>query len=155
MSLCQRTWGFPDGLQYRRPGFDPWVGKIPRRREQLPLPVLLLGECHRQRSLACYSSWGHKESDTTERLTLPLENVVPSVHFYLFFLPIPKASLSERKKADINGYKDFSYMFLNLSLIPQYLQNSQHYKQKRKIVSDSEGPIFIRIVYVESLLYQR
>ena len=23
-------------LQYRRPGFDPWVGKIPQRRERLP-----------------------------------------------------------------------------------------------------------------------
>ena len=33
-------------------------------------PVLSPGESHGQRSLAGYSSWGHKESDTTERLTL-------------------------------------------------------------------------------------
>ena len=26
-------------LQYRRPGFDPWVGKSPWRRERLPIPV--------------------------------------------------------------------------------------------------------------------
>ena len=26
-------------LQCRRPGFDPWVGKIPCRRERLPTPV--------------------------------------------------------------------------------------------------------------------
>ena len=32
----------------------------------------LLGQFHRQRSLACYSPWGHRELDTTERLTLPL-----------------------------------------------------------------------------------
>ena len=30
-----------------------------------PTPVFLAGESHAQRSLAGYSSWGHKESDTT------------------------------------------------------------------------------------------
>ena len=30
-------------------------------------PVFLLGESHGQRSLAGYSPWGWKESDTTER----------------------------------------------------------------------------------------
>ena len=35
-----------------------------------PTPVFLPGEFHGQRSLAGYSPWGHKESDTTERLTL-------------------------------------------------------------------------------------
>ena len=29
-------------LQSMRPGFSPWVGKIPRRREWLPTPILLL-----------------------------------------------------------------------------------------------------------------
>ena len=28
----------------------------------------VMGDGEGQRSLACYSSWGHKESDTTERL---------------------------------------------------------------------------------------
>ena len=55
-------------LQCRRPGFDPWVRKIPWRREWLPTPVLLHGEFHGQRSLGGYSPWGHKELDTTERL---------------------------------------------------------------------------------------
>ena len=50
--------------------FDPWVGKIPGRREQLPTPIFRPGEFHGQRSLAGYSSWGHKELDTTERLSL-------------------------------------------------------------------------------------
>ena len=31
-------------LQCGRPGFDPWVGKIPWRREWLPTPVLWPGE---------------------------------------------------------------------------------------------------------------
>ena len=46
--------------------FDPWVGKIPWRRAWQPTPVFLPGECHGQRSLAGYSLWGCKESDTTE-----------------------------------------------------------------------------------------
>ena len=31
-------------LQSRRPGFNPWVGKIPWRRERLPTPVFWPGE---------------------------------------------------------------------------------------------------------------
>ena len=34
-----------------------------------PISVFLPGEFHGERSLVGYSSWGHKESDTTERLT--------------------------------------------------------------------------------------
>ena len=51
-----------------RPRFDPWVGKIPWRKEWQPAPVFLPGEFHGQRSLAGYSPWGHKESDTTEHM---------------------------------------------------------------------------------------
>ena len=53
-----------------RPSFDPWVGKIPWRREWQPASVFLPGESHGQRSLVGYSPWGHKESDTTEWLML-------------------------------------------------------------------------------------
>ena len=48
------------------PGFDPWAGEIPWRREWQPTPVFLTRESHGQRSLAGYSPWGHKESDTAE-----------------------------------------------------------------------------------------
>ena len=53
-------------------GFDPWVGKIPWRREWLPPPVFLPGEFHGQRSLMGYCPWGCKETDMTERLTLKI-----------------------------------------------------------------------------------
>jgi len=46
---------------------DPWVGKIPWRRERLPTPVFWPGEFH-----GLYSPLGHKESDMTERLSLSL-----------------------------------------------------------------------------------
>ena len=42
---------------------------LPWRREWQPTPVFLPGEFHEQRSLAVYSPWGLKESDTTEWLT--------------------------------------------------------------------------------------
>ena len=35
----------------RRPGFNPWVGKMPWRREGQPTLVVLPGESHGQRSL--------------------------------------------------------------------------------------------------------
>ena len=58
--------------QCRRPGLDPWVGKIPWRREWQSTPVFLLGESYGQRSLAGHSLWSCKELDTTEQLTLLL-----------------------------------------------------------------------------------
>ena len=45
---------------HKRPGFDPWVGKIPWGRAWQRTPVFLPGDSHRQKSLA-----GHKESDRT------------------------------------------------------------------------------------------
>ena len=44
----------------------PELGRFPRRRAWEPTPVFLPGESHGQRSLAGYSPWDHKESDTTE-----------------------------------------------------------------------------------------
>ena len=49
-------------------GFDPWVRKIPCRREWQPTPACWPVESHGQRSLVGYSPWGRRESDTTERL---------------------------------------------------------------------------------------
>ena len=49
-------------LQCGRPAFNPWVGKIPWRRERLPTPAFWPGEFH--------SPWGCKELDTTEWLSL-------------------------------------------------------------------------------------
>ena len=53
-------------LHCQRPGFDPWVGKIPWRRAWQPTPEFLPGESQGQRSLKGYSLWIHKESDVTE-----------------------------------------------------------------------------------------
>ena len=58
-------------LQCGRPGFNPWDGKISWRRKRQLTPVFLPGEPHGRRSLVGYSPWGLKESDMTERPSLP------------------------------------------------------------------------------------
>ena len=70
------AWCFPGGAsgkelacqcrRHKRQGFDPWVGKIPWRREWQPTPVFLPGESHGQRRLAGYGPWGRKQLDMTE-----------------------------------------------------------------------------------------
>ena len=49
--------------------FDPWVGKIPWRREWSPTPAFWPGEVHGQRSLVGYCPWGRKELDAAEQLS--------------------------------------------------------------------------------------
>ena len=44
---------------------DPWVGKIPWRRERLPTPVFWPGEFH-----GLYGPWGLKELVMTDPLSL-------------------------------------------------------------------------------------
>ena len=67
------AWNFPGGsdsksvcLQCKRPGFDPWVWKIPWRRKWQPTPVLLPGKSQGRGSLVGCRLWGRTESDTTE-----------------------------------------------------------------------------------------
>ena len=51
-------------LQYRRPGFDPWVRKILWRKEQQPTPVFLPGEFHGQEEPGGLQSMGLAKSRT-------------------------------------------------------------------------------------------
>ena len=53
-------------LSVEETGFNPWVGKIPWRREWQPAPVFLPREFHGQRSPVGCSPWGCTESDMTE-----------------------------------------------------------------------------------------
>ena len=55
----------PANAEDVRLGFDPWVGKIPWRRECLPTPVFWRGEFH-----GLFSPWGRKELDMTLGLAL-------------------------------------------------------------------------------------
>ena len=60
-SACQRR-------RCKRHRLNPWVRNIPWRRKRQLTPVFLPRESHGQRSLAGYSPWGRKKSDTTEQL---------------------------------------------------------------------------------------
>ena len=43
--------------QCRRPGFDPWVDKIPWGKKWQPIPVSSTGKSHGQRSFVGYTPW--------------------------------------------------------------------------------------------------
>ena len=58
--------GKESSCQCRRHGFDPWMGKMTWSRQWHPTLRFLPENSHGQRSLMGCSSWGHKESDTTE-----------------------------------------------------------------------------------------
>ena len=64
LPALQETWVWSLGWE------DPWL-----RRERLPTPVFWPGEFH-----GLYSSWGCKESDTTEWLTQQLLGELVSVY---------------------------------------------------------------------------
>ena len=49
--------------------FNPWVGKIPWRREWQPTPLFLPGKSHGQRSLAGCSPRGPKGSEKSDWLS--------------------------------------------------------------------------------------
>ena len=51
------------------PSIRVFSNKSHWKRKWQPTPVFLPGESHGQRSLVGCSPWGHRESDTTERLT--------------------------------------------------------------------------------------
>ena len=56
----------PANVGHVRDGFDPCVGKIPRRRAWQPTAVFLPGESPWKESLEGYSLQGHKKLYTTE-----------------------------------------------------------------------------------------
>ena len=63
------TDGKESACSCERLGINPWIRKMPWRRKWQPTPVFLPGELHGQKSLAGYSPWTCKESDTSEWLT--------------------------------------------------------------------------------------
>ena len=60
-------------------GSIPGLERFPWSRKWQPAPVFLPGKFHGQRSLAGYSPWGHKNSDTTEHACM-LNLSVPQLY---------------------------------------------------------------------------
>ena len=61
----------------------PGLGRSPGRWHGNPFQYSCLENPHGQRSLVGYSPWGHKESDTTERLS-----TAQHPHLHMFFSPL-------------------------------------------------------------------
>ena len=84
-------------LWCRRPGFNPWVGKISQRREWLPTLAFLPGRSHGQRSLAGYSPWNSRvwhDWVTNSKNNILLEDFLTFWHkmfqaYLVPFLPQP------------------------------------------------------------------
>ena len=67
--------------------FNPWVRKIPWRREWQPTPVFLCGEFSGQRGLAGYIPWACKELDMTkQQLTHNIFNILKERKYELRIL---------------------------------------------------------------------
>ena len=79
-----------------------WVWKIPWRRERLPTPEFWPGEIH-----GLYSRRDHKESDATERLSLPLQ--FKRVNFVVYKLYLNKGAIFN---VQVLFKKLFIYLFL-------------------------------------------
>ena len=59
----------------------PGLGRSPREGKGYPLQYSGLENPHGQRSLAGYNPWGHKESDTIERLrTIAMGMMRPQIN---------------------------------------------------------------------------
>ena len=76
--------GFPGGASgkdpvcqwrsHKRRKFDPWVRKVPWKRDWYLTPIFLPRESHGQRSLSGYSLQGHSEVDTTEVMFISVQS---------------------------------------------------------------------------------
>ena len=103
--------------QCRRPRFVPWVGNIPWRRKWHSTPVDLPGKFHGQRSLAGYTPWGCKQSDTTEHaytyVTIQWENIFSTPVGFRVLLPNQYSSFTTTQLQEIS-FAYFEHVLLKL-----------------------------------------
>ena len=95
--------GFPGGSHCKESscnlgdlGLIPGLGRSPGGGRGNPLQCSCLENPHGQRSLADYSQWGHKESDTTERLGAHTHTQSSSMEHFIncktLIFPVPPTS---------------------------------------------------------------
>ena len=103
-------------------------------------PVVLPGEYQGQRSLAGYGPWGHREADTTERIT----------HTYIHMYPFsPKLPSHPGCHITLASASFFSNRVHHISLLSQILSNhhgrSIGMRVEREVLSFLEGD-FLTVV---------
>ena len=92
-------------LQCGRPGFDPWVGKMPWRRERLPTPVFWPGEFRRLQSMGS-QRLGHNWATCT---------------FPFFFSGSQVCSLDQRHQYHLSNLLEVQILGPQLDLLNQKL----------------------------------
>jgi len=95
--------GKESSCQCRRHRLHPWAWQIPWKGKWQPTPVFLPGKSHGQRSLAGYSPWGHKESDTTLWLSNNNKYLVANINTsnsFLNYLCVCVCCDSERQSTE-------------------------------------------------------
>ena len=119
-------------LQCWRPGFDPWVGKIPLEgRHGNPLHYSCLENPHGQRSLVGYSPWGHKELDMTEWLSCA-EWQHSTEYFRLFISDFSWLGLLPKSWYSSKVFSDPPFFSLwSFSLRPQPYHTNSDYSLHR------------------------
>ena len=130
----------------QRCGFNPWVGKIPWRREWQPTPVFLSGESHGPRSLVGYSPWGSKDLDRTEWLST--YTLLYAEHCKIIFLKVRFLKWNYW----LVGYRHFFSILTNC-----YQNNSSHPPPTcyvRKILGSGlcQGHLVQDILYISCIL---
>ena len=127
--------GKESACQCRRLGFDPWVRKIPWRRNWQPTPVFLPGKSHGQRSLQSYSPRGLKKSDTTE-------HTHTHTHIYIFIRKEKRSKINnlsfhvsilekeEQIKSKVSKRRNFLNYIRNISEIENRKSVEKIYKNK-------------------------
>ena len=127
------------------------VGKVPWRRKWQPTPVFLPRESRGQRSLAGYSPWGRKKSDTTERLIFIILLWVahfpsPPLAVVLTWQGDFLASYQQgKKKWQVDMRKAWFFISPRV-FIPQYL--GEDCKRKDKPVHQEWFPLHLELIFI-------
>jgi len=113
-----------------RPGFDPWVGKIPWRRAWQPTPYSCLENPRGQRTLVSCSPRGRRESDMTEQLStqqmLFYRYEGLSIHTFWYWQevlePIPQGHRRRTSPTSSGSYENSVLEFVNFhtSIMPVF-----------------------------------
>ena len=107
------------------PGSIPGLERSPGERND-SIPVFLPGEFHVQRSLVGFSPWGHKESETTEQLTLWLFTFHHRSGIYQIYssLPHSRGGTSNHPSMPLRNWFQDSPRMSNYKMLKSYSQPS-------------------------------
>ena len=96
----------------KTPKFDPWVGKLPWRRQWQPTPAFLPGEFHGQRSLEGYSPWVANRTLSTvqeQQQTMLNDFILTSSQVALVVKNPPVNARDKRVVGSISGLERFPW----------------------------------------------